>query len=122
MATLVRPDVIVRRSNLRNQSLLGLAFSSQSVLLPILYMYVLTPNIVQAVKDECASYDVLLDLFEHMEGFFKRFKAYSQSFSGTDLAEVLVKVVVKVLNILSLATKEVKQSRTSESWSRFWQI
>ena len=54
-----------------------------------------------------------------MEGFFKRFKVYSQRFLSTELAEILVKVVVKVLNILSLATKEVEQSRTSESWPRF---
>ena len=62
---------------------------------------------------------MLLDLFEHMEGFFKRFKVYSQLFLSAELEEALVKVVVKVLNILSLATKEVERSRTSESWPRF---
>ena len=58
---------------------------------------------------------MLLDLFERMEAFFKRFKVYSQSFLNAELAEVLVKVAVKVLNILAIATKEVEQSRTSES-------
>ena len=62
-----------------------------------------------------ASHDVLLDLFGRMEDFFKRFKVYSQSFLNAELSEVLVKVVVKVLNILAIATKEVDQSRTSES-------
>ena len=61
-----------------------------------------------------ASHDVLLDLFERMEAFFKRFKVYSRSFLNAELAEVLVKVMVKVLNILAIATKEVEQSRTSE--------
>ena len=75
-------------------------------------------KIVQAAKDECASHDVLLELFERMEAFFKRFKVYSQSFLTTDLAEVLVKVVVKVLNILSITTKEVEQNRASESFLR----
>ena len=54
-----------------------------------------------------------------MEAFFKRFKVYSQSFVDTELAELLVKVVVKVLNILSIATKEVEQSRASRSFLRF---
>ena len=62
-----------------------------------------------------ASHDVLLDLFGRVEDFFKRFKAYVQSSLNNDLAEVLVKVVVKVLNILSIATKEIEQSRASES-------
>ena len=62
-----------------------------------------------------ASHDALLDLFGRMEDFFKRFKVYSQSSLNTDLAEVLVNVVVKVLNILSIATKEMEQSRASES-------
>ena len=58
---------------------------------------------------------MLLDLFERMEAFFKRFKVYSQSVLNTELAEVLAKVAVKVLHILAIATKEVEQSRTSES-------
>ena len=65
-----------------------------------------------------ASYDVLLDLFELMEGFFKRFEVYSRSAVNTELADVLVKVVVKVLSIFSIVTKEMEQSRTSESFLR----
>jgi hypothetical protein len=48
----------------------------------------------------------------------KRFKVYSQSFLNTELAGLLVNVVVKVLNILPIATKEITQSRTSESFLR----
>ena len=66
-----------------------------------------------------ASHDVLLDLFGRIDDFFKRFKAYSRSFLNTSLEEVLVKVVVKVLNILSIAMKEVEQSRTSGSFLGF---
>ena len=63
-----------------------------------------------------ASHEVLINLFGRMDDFFKRFKVYSRSFLNTELAEVLVKVVVKVLNILSVAMKEVEQSRASESF------
>jgi hypothetical protein len=65
-----------------------------------------------------ASNDVLSDIFVRIEDFFKRFKIYSRSFVNAELAEVLVKIVVKVLNILSIATKEIEQSRASESFLR----
>ena len=66
-----------------------------------------------------ASYDVLLDLFGRMEGFLKRFEVYSRSCCVyTELADVLVKAVVKVLNIFSIVTKEMEQSRTSELFLR----
>ena len=48
-----------------------------------------------------------------VEGFFKRLKIYTESSSTTDFVEVLVNVVVEVLNILSIATKEMEQSRAS---------
>ena len=65
-----------------------------------------------------ASHDTLLDLFWRLDNFFKRFKVYSQSFVNAELAEVLVRVAVKVLNIFSIATKEVEQSRASGSFQR----
>ena len=73
-------------------------------------------EIVQAAKDVTASHDMLLDLFGRMDDFFRRLKIYSQSCISTELAEVLVKVAVKVLKILSIATKEVEQSRASGSF------
>jgi hypothetical protein len=76
-------------------------------------------EILQAARDVSASHDVLLDLFERMEAFFKRFEVYSRSFRHPELAGVLVKVVVKVLNILSIATKEVEKGRASESLMPF---
>jgi hypothetical protein len=66
-----------------------------------------------------ASNDVLSDIFVRIEDFFKRFNIYSRSFVNTELADVLVKVVVKVLNILSIATKEMEQNRASESFLSF---
>jgi hypothetical protein len=76
-------------------------------------------EISQAAKDVIASHDMLLDLFQRMDDFFKRFKLYSRSLLSTELTGVLVKVLVKVLNILSIAMKEVERSRASESFLRF---
>ena len=63
-----------------------------------------------------ASHDVVLDLFKRIESFFKRLKIYSQRSLKAELTEVLEKVVVNVLNILSITTKEIEQSRTSKSF------
>ena len=119
MTTNVHSDVIVRLSHTRNRSLLGLVFFSPSVSLSFLSFSRFNIEDLQAAKDVSASHEMLLDLFERMEDFFKRFKVYSRSLLNTELAGTLVKVVVKVLNILSLATKEVEQSRASESILHF---
>ena len=64
-------------------------------------------------RDVKASHDALADLFGRINDFFKRFKVYIESSPTTELLEVLVKVVVEILSILSIATKELEQSRTS---------
>ncbi|KAN0132378.1 hypothetical protein V8E53_009804 [Lactarius tabidus] len=69
--------------------------------------------LLAAAKDVSVSNDILSDIFVRIEDFFKRFNIYSRSFVNTELADVLVKVVVKVLNILSIATKEMEQNRAN---------
>ena len=64
--------------------------------------------------DARASHGVVIELFEQIESFFKRFEVYAQTSLSTKMAEVLVKVVIELLSILSIATKEVKRPRASE--------
>ncbi|KAH9054759.1 hypothetical protein EDB87DRAFT_1825030 [Lactarius vividus] len=64
--------------------------------------------VLSAEKDVRASHDALVDLFGRIESFFK---VYTETSSTAGFAEVLVNVVVEVLNILSIATKEMEQSR-----------
>ena len=61
-----------------------------------------------------ASHDALLELFERMEGFFKRLGVYTQVSLTVEMAEVFVKIVAEMLAIISIATKEVKRKRASE--------
>ena len=61
-----------------------------------------------------ASHDALVELFERIEGFFKRLGDYTQVSLTTAMTGVLVKIVAEVLYILSIATKEVKRKRASE--------
>jgi hypothetical protein len=62
-----------------------------------------------------ASQDVLIDIFVRIEGFFKRLETYTEVQPTAAMTEVIVKITTEVLSILSIATKEIKQGRSSES-------
>jgi hypothetical protein len=65
-----------------------------------------------------ASHDALVELFERIESVFKRLGVYTQISLTTEMAEVFVKIVVEVLSILSIATKEMTRNRTSKLYMR----
>ncbi|KAH9033738.1 hypothetical protein EDB83DRAFT_2554774, partial [Lactarius deliciosus] len=67
--------------------------------------------LLAAAKDARASHAAIIDLFERIESFFKRLGVYTQTSLTTEMAEVLVKIVIELLSILSIATKEMKRRR-----------
>ncbi|KAH9033709.1 hypothetical protein EDB83DRAFT_1829530 [Lactarius deliciosus] len=69
--------------------------------------------LLAAAKDARASHAAIIDLFERIESFFKRLGVYTQTSLTTEMAEVLVKIVIELLSILSIATKEVKRRRAN---------
>jgi hypothetical protein len=69
----------------------------------------------QAVKDISASYDALVDLFESIESFLNRFDIYTKIPLTAAMTDIVTKIIVKVLNTLALAMKQVKQGRPIES-------
>jgi hypothetical protein len=66
-------------------------------------------------KDVRASHGAIIDLFERIESVFKNLEVYTQISLTTKMAEVFVKIVIELLSILSIATKEVKRPLASES-------
>ncbi|KAF8268528.1 hypothetical protein EI94DRAFT_1700184 [Lactarius quietus] len=68
-----------------------------------------------AAKDVQANQEALIDLFERIEYFFKRLVSYTAVRPTDAMTDIIVKMLVEVLNILAIATKEMKQSRAS-SW------
>jgi hypothetical protein len=70
----------------------------------------------QAAKDVVTSYDALIELFECMMSFLSRLKVYTQipSTKMPEMKEIVVKILLEVLSILALATKEIRQGRLSE--------
>jgi hypothetical protein len=52
---------------------------------------------------------VLVDLFSRMENFFKRLESYTEISPTPAMTSIIIKIMVEVLTILGIATKEMKQ-------------
>jgi hypothetical protein len=68
----------------------------------------------QAVKDVGASQDAIVDLFERIENLFRRLETYTEVPPTHAMMELIVKIMVEVLGILAIATKEIKQRSASK--------
>jgi len=58
---------------------------------------------------------VLVDIFVRIEGFFMRLQLYTEVRPTAAMTDVIVKIMIEVLSILAIATKQIKQGRSSES-------
>ncbi|KAF8494340.1 hypothetical protein F5888DRAFT_1890923, partial [Russula emetica] len=67
--------------------------------------------LLSAAMDVRASQDTLIDIFERMENFFQRLEIYTNVSPTPEMIDIIVKIMVEVLSILAIATKEMKQSR-----------
>ncbi|KAH9073579.1 hypothetical protein EDB83DRAFT_83863 [Lactarius deliciosus] len=67
--------------------------------------------LLSAAKDVEASQDDLVDLFERIENFFKRLESYTTVQPTDAMTDILIKIMIEVLNIFAIATKEMRQSR-----------
>ncbi|KAH9016970.1 hypothetical protein EDB84DRAFT_708109 [Lactarius hengduanensis] len=67
-----------------------------------------------AAKDVDASQEALVDLFDRIEYFFKRLESYTEVPPTDAMTDIIVKIMVEVLNIFAIATKEMKQGRAKK--------
>jgi hypothetical protein len=58
---------------------------------------------------------VLVDIFVRIESFFKRLESYTEVRPTEAMTDVIVEIIIQVLSILAVATKQIKQGRSSES-------
>jgi hypothetical protein len=65
-------------------------------------------------KDASASRDKLIDIFNRIECFFHRLEIYISITPTTGMTKVIIDIMVEILTILGIATKEVKRGRFSE--------
>ena len=70
--------------------------------------------IYQAVCGVTASYDALVELFECVANFLKRLHIYTQIPFTPIMTDIVVKILLEVLAVLALATKQIKQGRFSK--------
>ena len=54
-----------------------------------------------------------MDLFERIENFFRRLESYTDVPPTKAMTDIIMKIMVEVLNIFAIATKEMKQGRAS---------
>jgi hypothetical protein len=71
----------------------------------------------QAAKDVRAGQDILVNIFERVENFFRRLEVYTNVPPTTEMMEMIVHIMVEVLSILGIAMKEIKQGRMSEQFT-----
>ena len=75
---------------------------------------IVTVYVYQAAKDVQGSQNTVLDIFERIEMFFRRIAVYTEVEPTPEMMDIMVQITVEVLSILGIATKEIRQSRTSE--------
>ena len=76
----------------------------------------------QAAKDASASQDKLIELFNRIERFFGRLEIYTGITPTTAMRAIIIDIMVEILSILAIATKEVKRGRFSEFISHRFSI
>ena len=73
-------------------------------------------------KDASFSQRKLIDIFERIERFFLRLEIYTGITPTTAMTNIVIEIMVEVLLILGIATKEMKRGRLSELMSRNFSI
>jgi hypothetical protein len=61
-----------------------------------------------------ASQDMLVDLFERIESFFKRLESHTELKPSEAMTDMMVKIMVEVLSVLAIVTVEIKARRRSQ--------
>ena len=69
----------------------------------------------QAVRGVLDDYDTLADMLELVEHFLNRLDIYTKISPTVGMTETIVKILVELLSILALATKQLQQGKLSES-------
>ncbi len=79
----------------------------------------LTPG-SQAVEGASTSQAKIIDIFNRIEHFFRRLEIYTVLTPTTAMTDMIVEIMVEVLTILAMATKELKRGPLSELISRLF--
>ncbi|KAH8980927.1 hypothetical protein EDB86DRAFT_497608 [Lactarius hatsudake] len=70
--------------------------------------------LLAAASSVSSSYDALVDLFDCVGNFLKRLRIYTNLPLTAPMKEISVKILVELLSVLALATKQIKEGRFSK--------
>ena len=59
------------------------------------------------------SYDALAELFEYVANFFGRLRIYSEIPLEPTMSGLIIRILVEMLSVLALATKQIRLGRFS---------
>ena len=65
-------------------------------------------------KDVSASKDILAELFERIGYFFNRLQTYTEVTPTEAMADMITEIMVEVLKVFGIATKELRRGSASE--------
>jgi hypothetical protein len=71
----------------------------------------------QTAKYVRESYDALVDIFECIKNFTSRLKIYTEIRPTPTMTETMIKIMVELLAVLALATKQNNQGRLSTPYT-----
>ena len=75
-------------------------------------------ELTQAAKEVLGSPDALMEIFKRIESFFRRLEEYAKVSTiqkEASIKRVIVEIMVEVLGIFAILTKEIKRGKTSQS-------
>ncbi|KAI0272100.1 hypothetical protein BGY98DRAFT_167224 [Russula aff. rugulosa BPL654] len=70
--------------------------------------------LLSTASEVTSSYDALLDLFESLGHFLKRLEVYTTIPPTSMMIGPITKIMVELLSVLAMATKQIKQGRFSK--------
>ena len=76
---------------------------------------ILTPRSLRRLKDAGSSRDKIIEIFSRIERFFHRLEMYTGITPTAAMRDIIIEIMVEVLTILVIVTKEVKRGRLSKS-------
>jgi len=88
----------------------------RTCLLSVLQRHPCNTPVLQAAIGVSASYDALIGLLECVGSFLDRLRIYAEIPFSPSMSNIIVKIMVEVLSVLSLATKQVKEGRLSKTF------
>ncbi|KAH9054742.1 hypothetical protein EDB87DRAFT_1580354 [Lactarius vividus] len=74
-------------------------------------IFVSVDVLITAAGGVSSSYDALVDLFECLANFLKRLRIYTDVPLTPSMTDIIVKIMVELLSVFALATKQIKQGR-----------